>query len=411
MKWLKPKITAEMHYSYRTPSLSDFLLLIFLFFYVILKKIKVVIEKLFKNGKQMSLFNWQGNRELFLDREEFLNFYHQLKHCRDLSLLKEKVVHFKNHVLNNHSGLKNDSICCSYKSFLEIIEKILSSRTLKRTRYYLKRLYDFLIVEKKNGINDINLARWRDYNEIITDSLWIFEKRDSTGAHLAWYWGNFVPQIPRQLMLRYTKRGDWVLDPFAGSGTTLIECRKLGRNGIGVDINEEVVEKAKEQIEREENVYNVKTEIICADSRKLDFRKVLEKFGIKEVQLVILHPPYWDIIKFSNKKEDLSNAQSLDDFLDGFNEVLSRTVEILENKRFLAIVIGDKYSKGEWIPLGFYVMERALKLDLKLKSIVVKNFEETRGKRNQKELWRYRALVGGFYVFKHEYILIFQKVK
>jgi hypothetical protein len=46
-----------------------------------------------------------------------------------------------------------------------------------------------------------------------------------------------------------------------------------------------------------------------------------------------------------------------------------------------------------------------------LKSIVVKNFEETRGKRNQKELWRYRALAGGFYVFKHEYIFIFQKVK
>lgn len=44
-----------------------------------------------------------------------------------------------------------------------------------------------------------------------------------------------------------------------------------------------------------------------------------------------------------------------------------------------------------------------------LKSIVVKNFEDTRAKRNVKELWRYRALVGGFYVFKHEYVLIFQK--
>jgi hypothetical protein len=88
---------------------------------------------------------------------------------------------------------------------------------------------------------------------------------------------------------------------------------------------------------------------------------------------------------------------------------LKSVTEVLEDGRFLAIVIGDKYSRGEWIPLGFYVMERAMKLGLKLKSIVVKNFEETRGKRNQKELWRYRALVGGFYVFKHEYIFIFQK--
>jgi len=58
---------------------------------------------------------------------------------------------------------------------------------------------------------------------------------------------------------------------------------------------------------------------------------------------------------------------------------------------------------------GILCYGESMKLGLKLKSIVVKNFEETRGKRNQKELWRYRALVGGFYVFKHEYIFIFQK--
>jgi hypothetical protein len=54
-------------------------------------------------------------------------------------------------------------------------------------------------------------------------------------------------------------------------------------------------------------------------------------------------------------------------------------------------------------------MNEVLKRGYLLKSIIVKNFEETRGKRNQKELWRYRALAGGFYVFKHEYIMLFQK--
>ena len=357
----------------------------------------------------MNLYNWKQKKEVILGKEKFLDFYNQLKDCQDLSLLKEKIIYFKNWALNNHSISEENAIYCSYESFIEIIKKILSSKTIERAKHYLKKLYDFLIVERGNNINDINLARWRDYSEIITDSLWIFDKRDTSGAHLGWYWGNFIPQIPRQLMLRYTKRGDWVLDPFVGSGTTLIECRRLGRNGIGIDINEEVVRKAKEQIEKERNIYNVKTEIICADSRTLNFEKVLKEFGVEKVQLIILHPPYWDIIKFSDKEEDLSNSKSIKDFLNAFEEVLKRTVEVLEKRRFLAIVIGDKYSKGEWIPLGFYVMERALKLGLKLKSIVVKNFEETRGKRNQKELWRYRALVGGFYIFKHEYIFIFQK--
>jgi hypothetical protein len=54
-------------------------------------------------------------------------------------------------------------------------------------------------------------------------------------------------------------------------------------------------------------------------------------------------------------------------------------------------------------------MQEVLKCGFTLKSIIVKNFEETLGKRNQKDLWRYRALVGGFYIFKHEYIFLFKK--
>jgi hypothetical protein len=87
----------------------------------------------------------------------------------------------------------------------------------------------------------------------------------------------------------------------------------------------------------------------------------------------------------------------------------AKTYDILERGRYCALVISDKYEGGEWIPLSFYAMQRLLKVGFKLKSTIVKNFEETKGKMNQKELWRYRALVGGFYIFKHEYIFVFKK--
>jgi hypothetical protein len=122
-----------------------------------------------------------------------------------------------------------------------------------------------------------------------------------------------------------------------------------------------------------------------------------------------MHPPYWDIIKFTKEKNDLSNAQTVNEFLNMFSSVLNNISPYLEKKRYLAVVIGDKYSNGEWIPLGFLTMQEVLKNNFKLKSIIVKNFEDTTAKRNQKELWRYRALVGGFYIFKHEYIFLFQK--
>ena len=93
-------------------------------------------------------------------------------------------------------------------------------------------------------INDIDLNNWKNYSDISTDSLWIINKRDSSGNHKGDYHGNFVPQIPNQLLKRYTKKGDWVLDAFLGSGTTLIECQKLGRNGIGIDIDPEILSVA-----------------------------------------------------------------------------------------------------------------------------------------------------------------------
>ncbi len=104
---------------------------------------------------------------------------------------------------------------------------------------------------KTSKINDINLLRWKEYDEIITDSLWVLDKRDTSGAHFGWYWGNFIPQIPHQMMLRYTKKGDWVLDTFVGSGTTGLVAKKLGRNFILIDNAKEYCELTKKRLERE----------------------------------------------------------------------------------------------------------------------------------------------------------------
>jgi DNA modification methylase len=293
--------------------------------------------------------------------------------------------------------------------FIGEIEQILKTRTLQRTHYYLNRLIKSFTENKTSKINDLNLNRWKEYDDIITDSLWIMDKRDKSGVHSAGYWGNFIPQIPNQFLRRYTKKGEWVLDPFLGSCTTLIECKRLGRNGIGIELNNEVIKLAKDNLAKEKNRSKVKTKVIKGDSKKVDLKSELQKLKIDSVQFVLLHPPYWDIIKFSKKRDDLSNAKSVEDFLEMFGNVVDNTCGVLDKGRYLAVVIGDKYSEGEWIPLGFYTMQEVMKRGYKLKSTIVKNFDTTKGKMNQKELWRYRALAGGFYIFKHEYIFLFQK--
>ena len=288
-------------------------------------------------------------------------------------------------------------------------DQILTSQTRERAVYYIERLVKSITEIRTSEINDINLNRWKEYSDIYLDSLWRIERRDDSGAHNAGYWGNFVPQIPFQMMRRYTKKGDWVLDAFAGCGTTLIEGKRLGRNAIGIELQPEIAEKARGIVAKQADSNQVVAEIVVGDSSAIDYSALLNGFGQKSVQLVILHPPYWDIIRFSDDPQDLSNATSIDSFLETLGRVIDRAAGVLDRGRYLVLVIGDKYAKGEWVPLGFRAMNEVLKRDFILKSIVVKNFEETTGKRQQRELWRYRALVGGFYIFKHEYVIVFRK--
>ncbi|MCG1666774.1 MAG: DNA methyltransferase [Thermoplasmata archaeon] len=347
-----------------------------------------------------------------MDIDSILNFLNSLMNINDYDYMTKKLDYFKKKILKNDDkselyGKKN--LNSENGKIIFYLDKITNSFTIERRKYYIKILIKYITSKETNKYNDININRWKDYENILTDSLWIFNKRESSGQHLAWYWGNFIPQIPYQTMMRYTKKNEWVLDPFLGSGTTLIECRRIGRNGIGIELNAKIAEKAKELIEKEENIHNVITDIYVGDSRKISIENILSKYNIKNVNFLILHPPYHNIIKFSDNDNDLSNAKNTEEFLKMFGEVLDNLLPFLENERYLVLVIGDKYSDGEWIPLGFYTMEEVKKRGLILKSIVVKNFEETRAKRYQKELWRYRALKNDYYIFKHEYVMIFKK--
>ena len=116
-----------------------------------------------------------------------------------------------------------------------------------------------------------------------------------------------------------------------------------------------------------------------------------------------------DIIKFSEEKKDLSNCPTLENFLEKLEKTIVDSTKILQKGRYCAIVVGDKYEKGQVVPLGFYCMQLFQKHKMKLKAILVKNFNETKGKQNQQALWKYRALANNLYLFKHEYIFVFKK--
>ncbi len=263
-----------------------------------------------------------------------------------------------------------------------------------------------------SAFSDIDLTRWKDYSSVFTDSLWLFEARARSNGHTYDYHGNYIPQIATQILTRFTRQGDTIVDLFLGSGTTAIEAATLGRRCIGVELQSGLVNAVRKKLRGlvPADAVAVLHGNSASDSIRNRIRRKLRAWGSSHAQLVMLHPPYDDIIQFSENPDDLSNCSTTDEFLDRFGHVARLAFDVLEPGRFAVLIIGDKYADGELVPLGFRCLEKMNEAGFRTKSIVVKNIEgNERGKGKTGNLWRYRALRNGFYIFKHEYVMVFFK--
>lgn len=253
---------------------------------------------------------------------------------------------------------------------------------------------------------------WRDlvakYPQIF-DSLWLFPKRGIGGDK--GYHGGFIPQIPEYLIMRYTKPGDWVLDPFAGSGTTIDVCRSLDRNVFATDLvpdREDILQG------------DARTILICGEFVGLDDELGGQMFptlerdnfgGPFKFDLTILHPPYADIIQFSDDPTDLSNCPDLPTYLEEMWKVAVNIDQFVKAKGHVALVLGDIYKDSQVVPLAFLIMQQwRERLPYALRAVYIKDIQGNI-KDNTANLWKYRHLKNGTAVFKHEYIFVFRKEK
>lgn len=258
---------------------------------------------------------------------------------------------------------------------------------------------------------------WRDFPEVFAESLWQFDQRADTGANLLDYHGAFVPQIAEQFIQRFTNAGELVLDPMCGSGTTLAVARNLGRDSIGCDISKKAAESIRETVIQSRSLGSGRARIvqgdICLTETISQMEKEIRKLGHRDASLLILHPPYFNIIKFTELKSDLSQSIDIDDFLTRMALVFDRVTPLVKDGGVIAVVIGDIYYKSAWFPLAFRLLDILLQEQrrLSLRGIVVKNMANSRAKRRSSNLWRYRSLKNQTYLFSHEYILVLRKNK
>lgn len=244
------------------------------------------------------------------------------------------------------------------------------------------------------------IIKWEPEDfELEMTTHWSFPKRGNWATHDAKWRGNWSPYIPRNVLLRYSKENDLVLDQFAGGGTTLVEAKLLNRNIIGVDVNDIALERCKEKTNFEYESANGKIYLRKGDARNLNF------IANESIDLICTHPPYANIIKYSEDiKEDLSLLK-VKDFLEEMKKVAAESYRVLKNDKFCAVLMGDTRQKGHMIPMSFDVMKIFQDAGFKLKELVIKEQHNCRAT----GFWKTNSVKYNFLLIAHEYLFIFRK--
>lgn len=241
-----------------------------------------------------------------------------------------------------------------------------------------------------------------DYQPEIT-TLWSFPQRGNWATHSSKYRGNFAPQIARNVIEMYSEEEDLILDPMVGSGTTLIEAKLLNRNALGIDINPEAIKLSNNALNFKFDKNKCKQEAILGNA------KDLSNIEDNSFDLVITHPPYLNIVKYSNGKieEDLSSSGGMVKFLDNIEQIAKELYRVLKPNKYCAILIGDTRKRQHYVPISHYLMDRFLKSGFILKEEIIKAQHNC----SYSNRWGWKAKKYKFYLIMHEHLFIFRKPK
>lgn len=177
-------------------------------------------------------------------------------------------------------------------------------------------------------------------------------------------------ELPKRYIEMFTRIGEWVLDPFCGTGSTLYACQKLGRNGVGLELQKKFVDIANKRIPR--GISKTKQLIYQYNSRNVDSCNYIKE---QQFSLIMTSPPYWDILQhsrggsysshkerikkglptqYSNDNNDLGNVSDYMEYIVKLASIFNKCSFFLKDNGYLVIVIQNLYGKdGEVYPAAF----------------------------------------------------------
>ena len=215
-------------------------------------------------------------------------------------------------------------------------------------------------VHPKNKLNDLTgrewikfIKSWFVFNALRSD---LKEERQTLGGMGSDHPATFSPTMVSEFIEFFTKKGQTVLDPFLGIGTTLVACDRTGRKGVGIELTKKYAEMAKKRTDQK---------VIIGDAREVS------KMGLPQIDYCITSPPYWNVLnrstggfkkdrdskglstKYSDMGKDLGNIAAYDEFLDVMRDIFGQIHGLLKPGGYITVIVKNVKRDGKFYPLAW----------------------------------------------------------
>ncbi len=225
----------------------------------------------------------------------------------------------------------------------------------------------------KNKLNELSGKDWIKFTKS-----WFVHRPERRGDQKIRHPASFPESLVREFILFFTKRGEIVIDPFLGTGSTLVAAVEAGRSGVGFEIVGRYAEISKRRVA---DALNGKrggdgptrkkpgwAEVIQADSKKLSETWKKKRFPFADY--CITSPPYWNQLKrnsirqkgrvekgldteYSDNPEDIGNIEDYTSFLNAMKLLFDEVYKVMKPNGYLTVITNNVFAQGRMYPLAF----------------------------------------------------------
>ena len=259
----------------------------------------------------------------------------------------------------------------------------------------------------KKRANDLGGKEWARYSISIWNDIYkTAEERKLQHPAM------FPEMLVRRLISCFTTSKELrILDPFMGSGTTLVAARNMGRHGIGFELNPEYVELTQRRLAQVHRFNDSTFDIYNTDAKEIP-----HTIEHDSIDLCITSPPYWDILlrkrtadykairNYGDEEGDLGLIRDYDQFLNALADVFHGVRVVLKPGKYCIVNVMDLRKKDQFYPLHADLAQRMQDLGFIFDDMIIWD--------RRQEYNNLRTL-GYPTVFRlnriHEFLLIFKK--